>query len=263
MRTARPCLIVACATGTGPVPGFLALPRAVSPQVQSRSSSLDPHRSSRSARGRPTNRDPGACACSANQLVTVPAPRVGGVRDRRHGRFRLLLSPQSTLIISGWSIRHVPSGMCRLAARKEVLHAFHGEIRSHDRDEDRRGLEPAHLRYERGQQHDRERCGMLNRSGGWSALLTVCAIWESVGMGWGATTGRRGQTLRDGPGGSAGAFPPLCPGKASCLCLPAAAVGDRRSLPHAYMAAGPEVPGPPRCSCVTSAVSWPSWPGPS
>ena len=49
--------------------------------------------------------------------------------------------------------------MSRLAAGNEVFRAFHGEIRSHDRNEDRRGLEPAHLRYERSEQHDREGCG--------------------------------------------------------------------------------------------------------
>ena len=48
--------------------------------------------------------------------------------------------------------------------------------------------------------------------------------------------------------------------------LTAAGFCDRRSSLAAVgthgATAAPEVPGPPCCSYVTSAVSWPSWPGP-
>jgi hypothetical protein len=48
--------------------------------------------------------------------------------------------------------------------------------------------------------------------------------------------------------------------------LTAAGFCDRRSSLAAVGTHGgtaaPEVPGPPCCSYVTSAVSWPSWPGP-
>ena len=68
-----------------------------------------------------------------------------GHRQHRSAAARPVTSVNSDHL--GWSISHALSGRCRLgpggtgrlAAGNEVFHAFHGEVRGHHRDEDRRG----------------------------------------------------------------------------------------------------------------------------